>query len=456
MERPPEIDELHRTLGVAGVAEIAGDAGLDGALPGSALAELALTALASSVSELSARCGFADARDVRVDRGLCDVWLGGQAQPQGWTAPSPWDPLSGAFATAGDAWIRTHANAPRHRRALLRVLDLSSGADAAALARAIAPWEAVDLERAIVDAGGAAGALRSRRAWEASAAGRAVAGEPLVARDEGSRGPSGARWEPEPARPLAGLRVLDLTRVIAGPAATQVLAGLGADVLRVDPPDWDEPAVLPAVMAGKRTTRLDASQPADRERLMALLSDADVLVSGYRAGVLDRLGIGAAQRHRLRPGLVEVGVRAYGWTGPWAGRRGFDSIVQFSTGIAHRGMLAAGAPHPVSLPVQALDWSTGYLAAAAAIAGIVRRLDTGRGSSWRLSLARTARTLQDSAAPPASGSDVRRADDVAPATVLDTPAGALALATSPFTVGPAALRYDAVATRLGVDEAEWR
>ncbi len=132
--------------------------------------------------------------------------------------------------------------------------------------------------------------------------------------------------------------MLDLTRVIAGPACTQLLAGLGAEVLRIDPPDWDEPAVLPLVMAGKRAARLDAATPTGARRLQALLAGADVLVHGFRAGVIDRL-----LPARRRPGLIEVAERAYGWSGPWAGRRGFDSLVQFSTGIAAAGRRAIPA-----------------------------------------------------------------------------------------------------------------
>ena len=127
-----------------------------------------------------------------------------------------------------------------------------------------------------------------------------------------------ARWVPAPTRPLAGLRVLDLTRVLAGPVATRLLAGLGADVLRIDPPDWDEPGVVPDMTIGKRLARLDARDPADLARLRTLLAGADVLVHGYRSDALDRLGLPDAVRRELRPGLVDVSLDAYGHTGPWA------------------------------------------------------------------------------------------------------------------------------------------
>ena len=165
--------------------------------------------------------------------------------------------------------------------------------------------------------------------------------------------------------------MLDLTRVLAGPVATRFLAGFGADVLRIDPPEWDEPAVVPEVTLGKRCARLDARTDDGRAHLRRLLAEADVLVHGYRPGVLDSLlGVDADGRAELRPGLVEVCLDAYGWTGPWSARRGFDSLVQMSSGIAEAGMRWAGRDVPTPLPVQALDHATGYLMAAEVIDGL--------------------------------------------------------------------------------------
>jgi crotonobetainyl-CoA:carnitine CoA-transferase CaiB-like acyl-CoA transferase len=186
---------------------------------------------------------------------------------------------------------------------------------------------------------------------------------------------------------------LDLTRVLAGPVATRFLAGLGAEVLRLDPPGWDEPGVLPDVTLGKRRTRLDLRTRAGRDRFEALLRGADLLVHGYRPGALDGLGWDAAHRQALRPGLVEVSLNAYGWDGPWRDRRGFDSLVQMSCGIAEAGMARLGKEKPFPLPVQALDHACGYIMAAAALISLRRRRETGMGSITRLSLARVARLL---------------------------------------------------------------
>jgi crotonobetainyl-CoA:carnitine CoA-transferase CaiB-like acyl-CoA transferase len=189
------------------------------------------------------------------------------------------------------------------------------------------------------------------------------------------------------------MRVLDLTRILAGPVATRFLAGFGADVLRIDPPGWNEPALVPEVTLGKRLARLDLHQPEGRQQLADLLSACDVLVHGYRADALSRLGFGAEERERLRPGLVDVSLNAYGWTGPWRNRRGFDSLVQMSCGIAAFGAAAAGTDAPVPLPVQALDHATGYLIAAAIGRALTRRLADSVVTRVRACLTGTASLL---------------------------------------------------------------
>jgi crotonobetainyl-CoA:carnitine CoA-transferase CaiB-like acyl-CoA transferase len=247
--------------------------------------------------------------------------------------------------------------------------------------------------------------------------------------------------------------VLDLTRVLAGPVATRVLAGLGADVLRIDPPQWEEPGVVPEVMIGKRSARLDARDPAGRAALEALLADADVLVHGYRRDALDHLGLGEKERDALRPGLVEVSLDAYGWSGPWTGRRGFDSLVQMSTGIAGWGLRSGTADRPTPLPVQALDQATGYLMAAAALAGVARRASGGAGARSRLSLARTAAELERARA---FGAAAGTPDPVAPPVPLDTAWGAATVLPAPFSAGEVTLRWDRGPHPLGSDSPTWR
>ena len=185
--------------------------------------------------------------------------------------------------------------------------------------------------------------MRTSEEWVAHPQGLAVAQEPLI-NWFSSRKTKPKSWAATPKRPLNGLKVLDLTRVLAGPVATRTLAGFGAQVLRIDPPEWEEPNVIPDVTLGKRCTRLDLTHPKDRATFEALLSEADILVHGYRNGALEGLGYGLTERQSLNPNLIEASLNAYGWTGPWATRRGFDSLVQMACGIAEAGCIGQKQP----------------------------------------------------------------------------------------------------------------
>ncbi len=388
---------------------------------------------------------------VRVDRRLASFWFGTTLRPEGWSTPPAWDPIAGDYQ-ARDGWIRLHTNAPHHRAAALTVLGTKEDKDA--VTAAVALWKKDELEAAIVQRGGCAAAMRDLTAWADHPQGSAVAREPLIWRDDGDAAKGGG-WASRRDRPLAGIRVLDLTRVLAGPVATRFLAGFGADVLRIDPPDWDEPGVISSVVLGKRCARLDLRQPEDRRRLEALLAEADVMVHGYRPDALARLGLDAAARRRIRPGLVDVALDAYGWSGPWRERRGFDSLVQMSTGIAAEGMLRSGADRPKPLPVQAVDHATGYLMAAAVVRGLTRRGVEGVGSGARASLARTAGLLtsvpgggEGPAFAPARDADF---DPVMEATAW----GPARRMKPPVVVDGAAMRWDYPAARLGSSEAVW-
>jgi hypothetical protein len=204
-----------------------------------------------------------------------------------------------------------------------------------------------------------------------------------------------------PERPLAGLRVLDMTRVLAGPMATRLLAGFGAQVLRIDPPGYDEPNGIGTgdLTLGKRCATLDLRSAGGRAEFAALLAGADLLVHGLRPGALGALGLDADTRQAISPGLIEVTLNAYGWTGPWSGRRGFDTLVQNSAGLALAGGDWADTGAPYRWPLSILDHSAGYLMAAAAVAAVARRARTGHGSVSRVSLARVAHWL--TAGPPA-------------------------------------------------------
>jgi crotonobetainyl-CoA:carnitine CoA-transferase CaiB-like acyl-CoA transferase len=342
-------------------------------------------------------------------------------------------PLSRFWRTA-DGWVRLHANYPHHRAAIERVLGPGDPAPE------ITRWRAEDLETAVVDAGGAAAAVRTAEQWARHPQGAAVAGLPLLRLSRVADGP------PRDV-PLAGLRVLDLTRVIAGPVATRTLASHGADVLRIDHPRLpDDPAGLLDTGPGKRSAVLDLAAPGGRATLEELLAGADVVVQGYRPGALDAFGLDPAALAERHPHLAVVRLRAWGEDGPWRHRRGFDSLVQAASGIADALADEAG---PGVLPAQALDHGTGHLAAAAALRAVARRREEGGVWSAELSLAQVAHWLLAAGRrPEAAVGDV----EVAPyLTELPAPGGPVTLVRPPgspvWRSGPAP---------PGADDPEWR
>ena len=328
----------------------------------------------------------------KVDRRLASLWFGWTLRPQGWKVPPPWDPIAGDYRTQ-DGWIRLHTNAPHHRDAALKVMSCAAERDA--VEKTVAKWDKDALESAIVEAGGCAAAMRSLEDWQAHPQGMANNADPLV------------HWEQfdavdytvpafNPSRPLAGLKVLDMTRVLAGPVAGRFLAAFGAKLLRIDPPGWEEPAVIPEISLGKRCATMDVKTPDGRETLASLVREADILLHGYRPGAMAGLGFGREELRQINPRLIDVSLCAYGWSGPWADRRGFDSLVQMSSGIAAYGMRQSGSETPSPLPVQALDMAAGYLIAASALQALIGLRETGVPSSARTSLAGVAHLLSQS------------------------------------------------------------
>jgi hypothetical protein len=357
------------------------------------LATASVAAATLAAAEYHAARNESRVAAVRVDsRAACAAFAAeGLFTPVGWSLPDIWDSIAGNYQ-ARDGWIRLHTNYASHRAAVTGLLKAD---DRDSLLATVSQWKAADLEAAVVAAGGCGAAMHDRDSWLASAQGAASAAAPALTVTErplpaeSGFGAGAARAAPA-GRPYAGVRVLDLTRVIAGPIATRFLAAYGADVLRLDPPGFAEvPAVLPETTAGKRTAAISLTTPTGRAAFERLLGDADVLVTGLRADALGRLGYDDATLTALNPALIIASHNAYGWDGPWRDRRGFDSLVQMSCGIAAAG----GGDGPVPLPVQALDHATGYLIAAAVGRALTARLTHGVASRVRASLIGTANLL---------------------------------------------------------------
>lgn len=419
-----------------------------------AVTDLAMASIASAgmaVAEFIAVRGNAVPR-IEVDRRLASLWFAHSLRPIGWTLPQQWDALAGDYQ-ASDNWIRLHTNAPHHRRAALHVLGCSEKREA--VTQAIAGWRATELEEAIVSAKGCAAVMRPVEDWRMHQQGRAVTTEPLlhIFPTHSGRVPN---WSIAAARPLDGVRVLDLTRILAGPVATRFLAGYGAQVLRIDPLEWEEPGTVQEVTVGKRCARLDLKSSQGMATLKKLLVDADVLIHGYRADALAHLGLDSKERQKVRPGLVDISLNAYGWSGPWQMRRGFDSLVQMSSGIAHTGMIKADKDYPFPLPVQALDQATGYLLAAAAVRGLTRRVLDGRGVEVRASLAQTATLLTRYPVEDGLAAQLEAANmhDFAPA-IEETTWGPAQRLSPPLMIEGCPMSWDLPATHLGSSVAEW-
>ncbi|TXK19520.1 CoA transferase [Homoserinibacter sp. GY 40078] len=442
-------NEIGAALGLdVAAVNVTGTATLESPYPVSDLAAASVAAVGAGVVALRAACGVGEG-GATVRRELADAWFRAGVRPVGWFAPEPWDAIAGDYE-ASDGWVRLHTNAPAHRQAALRVLGVD--AERAEIARAVKIWKAEQLETEVVDEGGCAAVMHTVDEWKRHPQGQAVAAEPLVAWAD-THGEAASDWRPTAERPLGGLRVLDLTRVLAGPVATRMLGGLGAEVLRIDPPAWDEPALAHEMTLGKRTARVDVHDPESLARTVRLLGRADVIVHGYRSDALERLGLGLEVRREARPGLVDVSLDAYGFTGPWAARRGFDSLVQMSSGIADAGMRAAAADRPVPLPVQALDQATGYLMAAAVLAGLVARVTDGTGREARLSLARTALLLEQARGLP------RAARFAAPepeeGELMQAQWGPVRIVPPPFDVPGTRVGWDRAPRAFGADNPTW-
>jgi crotonobetainyl-CoA:carnitine CoA-transferase CaiB-like acyl-CoA transferase len=294
-------------------------------------------------------------------------------------------------------WARLHTRLPHHRDGLLALLGCDY--DRAAVKRALGRWDAETLEAAAAEAGLVVTACRSFAEWDEHPQGRAIANLPLFSIDRiggtPAEPPEPLAAGERPLRPLAGVKVLDLTRIIAGPVCGRTLAAHGADVLLVTASHL--PAVAPLVIdtgRGKLSTCIDLRDAGGRDTLAALLRKADIFVQGYRPDAIAAFGFGPLDAARIRPGIVYVSLCAYGHQGPWAGRRGFDSLVQTASGLNVAEAEAAGAGEPKPLPAQALDHGTGYLMAFAAMSALGRRVR--QGGSWhvRASLAQTGYWLR--------------------------------------------------------------
>jgi len=303
-----------------------------------------------------------------------------------------WDAIAGIYPCRHGRHVRLHTNFAHHRAGIIRLLGCRD--TKSAVAEALVDWEGEAFESAATAAGMVVSYVRTFEEWDRHPQRAAIAAQPLVHLTKIGEAPGPRSVSGE--RPIDDLRVLEMTRIIAAPVAGRVLAAHGADVFRVIAPE------LPTIEAldidsgrGKRSAFLNIAQPADTTTFTTLLQKADIFLQSYRPGILERLGYGADHLASLRPGLIIARLSAYGRQGPWAGKRGFDSLVQAATGFNLAEANAAGEQAPRPLPMQILDHASGYLLAFGALMARLRQLD--EGGTWQVdvSLARTGNWLRD-------------------------------------------------------------
>jgi crotonobetainyl-CoA:carnitine CoA-transferase CaiB-like acyl-CoA transferase len=353
----------------------------------------ALAAVGLAVSDLwSLRTGRT--QDVAVDtrQATASLRSGHYMHLDGAPVSTERNTVMGVYQARHGRFSYLHCNFPNHRAAALGVLGVPE--DRELVRKAVAQWDALELEEAIIAAKGAGGMVRTMDEWARHPQAAAIASLPLleIVKIADSR----PEPLPEGDRPLSGVRVLDLTRVLAGPTCARTLAEHGADVLKITA------AHLPNIGYqeydtghGKLSAQLDLRDPKAVETLRGLVREGDVFSQGYRPGTLGARGFSPEALAALRPGLVVVSLCAFSHVGPWASRRGFDTVVQTVSGITSRqGELFPGKePGPQFYPVSAIDYLTGYLMAFGAMVALGRRVR--EGGSWlvRISLAQTGRWL---------------------------------------------------------------
>lgn len=309
-------------------------------------------------------------------------------------SPPTWDKTAGVYRTRDARYVRLHTNFRHHRAAVCNVLQCEPEREK--IQAALMGWDGEAFETAAYAGGAVVSLMRSHDEWMATPHAKALGALPVLTIEKIGEAP------PKPwtkgDRPLSGVRVLDLSRVIAAPVAGRTLAAHGADVLLVYGPNLPGiPWLTIDTGRGKLSTfielKSEEGKNAGRARMRALVAEADIFSQGFRPEAIAACGFSPEEAAKINPGIVYVTLSAYGHAGPWSGRRGFDSLVQTSTGFNHAEGVAAGVEGPKELPAQMLDHATGYLMAFGAMMAKVRQ--SREGGSWhvRVSLAQTGRWL---------------------------------------------------------------
>lgn len=304
--------------------------------------------------------------------------------------PDLWSPISGFYQTQDHRWIQLHCNFPHHQQGVIDLLSCENNKKA--VAEAITHWQAEILEDKLANLGMCAAMVRTPDEWQSHSQAQAIKMLPLM--EIIKIGESKPEPLPSGNRPLSGIKVLDLTRVVAGPVCGKTLAEHGATVMLISSPNL--PCILPLVMDtgfGKLSAFIDLNKNSDKEKLIQLIKDADIFSQSYRPGGLASKGFSPEELAKIRPGIIYISFSAYSHKGPWANRHGYDSLVQSATGIVYEQ--SGGGNNPQHLPAQSLDYITGFLATFGAMEALRRRALEGGSYLVRVSLAQTAHWFKE-------------------------------------------------------------
>ena len=369
------------------------------------------------------------------------------------------NPVMGVYPAQNGRWSYLHCNFPNHRAAALTVLGVAE--DKEEVRRAVSQWDALELEEAIISAKGAGGMVRSMEEWAHHPQAAAIGTLPLMVIIKIADSPP--ETLPEGDRPLSGVRVLDLTRVLAGPTCARTMAEHGADVLKITA------SHLPNIGYqeydtghGKLSANLDLRDDGNLETLHDLIRDTDIFSQGYRPGTLGDRGLSPESLAKIRPGIIYISLSAFSHLGPWSSRRGFDTVVQTVSGITDRqGRLFPGAEAgPQFYPVSAIDYLTGYLMAFGGLVALARR--AREGGSWlvRISLAQTGRWLVDQGQVPETAlngvpSEFSDSEIKQWSTSSETPVGKLAHLSPVLELSETRAHWARPSVPLGYNDPIW-
>jgi len=300
--------------------------------------------------------------------------------------------LTGIFQTKDGRWLLPHFGLDHLRRRMLDLLQADANTES--IAKAVAKWDALELENAIDEARVCGGMIRTNEEWLQEPHGKILAAKPVVEIIKiGDSEP-----EPMPAgdRPLSGIKALDLTRILAGPITGRTLAEHGADVLMVSAPHLPQVwSYVADTSHGKRSCYLDLRDESEKQTLLDLVKTADVFSQGYRPDKINQMGLGPEALAEIRPGLVYVSINCYGADGPFSHRGGWEQIAQIMTGIAAEGGQSSSGYKPKTLPAAANDYITGYLGAYGTLLALARRAREGGSYHVRVSLCQTGMMIYD-------------------------------------------------------------